>query len=61
MSMMRNLFGKANATPKTTPKDAIVRLRENLDMLDKREKYLSQKVEQEVQVAKLNASKNKRS
>ncbi len=60
MSMLRNLFGKASEVPKATPKDAIVRLRENLEMLDKREKYLLQKIDQELVVAKQNAAKNKR-
>lgn len=60
MSMLRNLFGKANAAPKTTPKDAIVRLREALEMLEKKEKYLMQKIDAELQTAKANASKNKR-
>jgi charged multivesicular body protein 4 len=55
-----NLFGKAKAA-KTTPKDAIVRLRESLDMLEKREKYLQTKIDAELSVAKANATKNKRS
>jgi charged multivesicular body protein 4A/B len=54
-----NLFGKAKAV-KTTPKDAIVRLRESLDMLEKREKFLSTKIDAELKMAKLNATKNKR-
>jgi charged multivesicular body protein 4 len=59
MSMLKNLFGKAG-TSKTTPKDAIVKLRENLEMLDKREKYLQQKIDGEMAIAKENATKNKR-
>ena len=54
-----NLFGKAKAV-KSTPKDAIVRLRESLEMLEKREKYLQTKMENEVKIAKANAAKNKR-
>ena len=54
-----NLFGKAKAQ-KTTPKDAIVRLRESLEMLEKREKYLQTKIDAELKVAKANATKNKR-
>ncbi len=56
---MMNLFGKAKAV-KTSPKDAIVRLRESLDMLEKRERFLSTKIDAELKVAKLNAAKNKR-
>ncbi|KAJ3310176.1 ESCRT-III subunit protein snf7 [Blyttiomyces sp. JEL0837] len=54
-----NLFGKARAA-KVTPKDAIVKLRESLEMLEKREKYLGTKIENELKIAKANASKNKR-
>ncbi|KAJ3045017.1 ESCRT-III subunit protein snf7 [Rhizophlyctis rosea] len=52
-----NLFGKK---AKTSPKDAIVRLRESLEMLEKREKYLQTKIDNELKFAKANASKNKR-
>ena len=54
-----NLFGKAKAA-KTSPKDAIVKLRESLDMLEKREKFLASKIEAELKIAKQNATKNKR-
>lgn len=54
-----NLFGKAK-TAQTTPKDAIIKLRESLEMLEKREKYLEQKIQAELKVAKANATKNKR-
>lgn len=53
-----NLFGKAKQT--ATPKDAIIKLRESLEMLEKREKYLDTKIAAELQTAKLNATKNKR-
>jgi charged multivesicular body protein 4 len=52
------LFGKAKKAP--TPKDSIVRLRETLDMLEKRERFLETKIENEVKVAKANVHKNKR-
>lgn len=53
-----NLFGKAKA--KASPKDAIVRLRESLEMLEKREKYLQTKIDTELKLAKQNATTNKR-
>ncbi|KAJ3107130.1 ESCRT-III subunit protein snf7 [Phlyctochytrium planicorne] len=53
-----NLFGKAKA--KVTPKDAITKIQESLDMLEKREKYISKQIEDQLKVAKANASKNKR-
>ncbi|KAJ3019763.1 UNVERIFIED_CONTAM: ESCRT-III subunit protein snf7 [Siphonaria sp. JEL0065] len=52
------LFGIQKA--KAAPKDAIVKLRESLEMIDKREKYLNTKIEAELKVAKANASKNKK-
>ena len=54
-----NLFGKAK-TAQTTPKDAVIKLRESLEILEKREKYLEQKIQSELKVAKANATKNKR-
>ncbi|KAJ3385258.1 RNA-dependent ATPase [Lobulomyces angularis] len=56
---MTSLFGKAQAS-KTQPKDAIVKLRENIEMLDKREKYLETKVIAEISIARANATKNKK-
>ncbi|KAJ3259085.1 ESCRT-III subunit protein snf7 [Boothiomyces macroporosus] len=54
-----NLFGKAKQT-QANPKDAIIKLRESLEMLEKREKYLETKIQQELKMAKANATKNKR-
>ena len=53
-----NLFGKAKT--KDTPKDAIVKIRDSLEMLEKREKFLNLKIENELKIAKTNATKNKR-
>ena len=50
------LFGSR----KPTPKDAIVKLRENLLLLEKREAYLQSKVDAELLTAKNNATKNKK-
>ncbi|KAG5456831.1 MAG: Snf7-domain-containing protein, partial [Olpidium bornovanus] len=55
---MNLFFGKAKA--KTAPKDAIVKLRETLEMLEKRENFLHTKIENELRIAKANATKNKR-
>jgi charged multivesicular body protein 4 len=54
-----NLFGKAKASS-STPKDAIIKLRESLEMLEKRERYLETKIQAELTMAKQNATKNKR-
>lgn len=55
---MNLFFGKAK--PRTTAKDAIYKLRETLDMLEKRQTFLETKAENELKSAKLNATKNKR-
>jgi charged multivesicular body protein 4 len=55
-----NLFGKAKKTTVETTKDSIIKLRETLEMLDKREKFLESKIDNEVKIAKANVTKNKR-
>ncbi|KAI8340474.1 Snf7 family [Chlamydoabsidia padenii] len=55
---MNLFFGKAKN--KTTAKDAIYKLRDTLDMLEKRQTYLEAKVENELKIAKINATKNRR-
>lgn len=52
-----HLFGKAK---KTQPKDAIIKLRETLSLLEKREAFLQNKADAELLSAKKNAAKNKR-
>jgi hypothetical protein len=55
---MMRLFGKPKQAP--SPADAIQRLRETLELLEKREKYLEKKIENELALAKKNAKQNKR-
>ncbi|KAL1934211.1 hypothetical protein VTP01DRAFT_6393 [Rhizomucor pusillus] len=55
---MNLFFGKAKS--KTTAKDAIYKLRETLDMLEKRQTYLETKANNEYKIAKANATKNRR-
>jgi charged multivesicular body protein 4 len=55
---MKLFFGKG--TPKATAKDSIIKLRETLEMLEKREAYLQTKIDNEHKIAKTNATKNKR-
>ncbi len=53
------LFGRAKkAAP--TAKDSIIKMRETLEMLEKREKFLQGKIDNELKIAKANAAKNKR-
>ncbi|PVU90463.1 hypothetical protein BB559_002864 [Furculomyces boomerangus] len=51
------IWGKK--TPKTTPKEAILRMRENLRILEKREAHLDERISKELETAKSNATKNK--
>jgi len=55
---MNLFFGKAKA--KSTPRDSIVKLKETLLMLEKRQSFLETKADNEYKIAKLNATKNKR-
>ncbi|KAF9936823.1 ESCRT-III subunit protein snf7 [Modicella reniformis] len=54
---MNLFFGKK---PKVTPKDSIVELRNTLQMLEKRETYLQTKIDNELKIARANATKNRR-
>ncbi|KAF9436293.1 ESCRT-III subunit protein snf7 [Entomortierella beljakovae] len=53
-----NLFFGQKA--KVTPKDSIVELRNTLQMLEKRETFLQTKIDNELKIAKANATKNRR-
>ena len=58
------LFGAGAAAKKTsaqTTKDSIQQLRETIETLEKRERHLQTKIDNEVKLAKLNLSKNKKS
>ena len=62
MSFMSKMFGggkKADKGP--TPQEAIQKLREAEEMLQKKEDFLEKKIEQELATAKKNGTKNKRS
>jgi len=52
------LFGRQKAAP--SPRESISKLRDTLDMLEKREDFLQKKIDKELLLAKQNASKNKR-
>ncbi|KAJ2740362.1 ESCRT-III subunit protein snf7 [Coemansia sp. BCRC 34301] len=45
---------------KTTPKDAIINLRETLQMLEKREAHIQSKIDNELKTARTNATSNRR-
>ncbi|KAJ2782411.1 ESCRT-III subunit protein snf7 [Coemansia javaensis] len=52
------LFFSKKATP--TPKEAIITLRENLAMLEKREAHLQSRIDNELRTARANVTKNKK-
>lgn len=60
MSFFSKVFGgkKEQAAPSTA--EAIQKLRETEDMLIKKQEFLETKIDNEVLIAKKNASKNKR-
>ncbi|EDO47281.1 predicted protein [Nematostella vectensis] len=56
---MWSMFGKKKETPPTT-QEAIQKLRSTEELLQKKSDFLEKKIENELQIAKQNASKNKR-
>ncbi|KAI8824079.1 Snf7-domain-containing protein [Fimicolochytrium jonesii] len=54
-----NLFRRAQVS-KTAPKDAIVKLRESLEQLEKRQNHLQMKADTQLKIAKANVTKNKK-
>lgn len=60
MSFFSSIFGGKKGEKGPTTGEAIQKLRETEDMLIKKQDFLEKKIEQEIVVAKQNASKNKR-
>ncbi|TRM68068.1 Snf7-domain-containing protein [Schizophyllum amplum] len=58
MSGFMGLFG-ARRDPKQSARDAIVSLRQHLQMIEKKEEFLQKKIEEELKKAKANAVSNK--
>lgn len=59
MSFLKNLFGKKEP-PAPSASESIQKLRDTENMLLKKQEFLEQKVESELDLAKKNASANKR-
>lgn len=59
MSLIAKMFGKKGEKA-PTPQEAIQRLRETEEMLQKKSDFLEKKIEQEIGIAKKNGTKNKR-
>ena len=58
MASFMSYFG-ARRDPKQATRDAIVGLRQQLQLLEKKEEYLQKKIEEELKKAKANAVTNK--
>ncbi|CAA7259716.1 unnamed protein product [Cyclocybe aegerita] len=59
MASFMSYFGAGRKDPKQTARDAIVGLRQQLQMIEKKEEYLQKKIEEETKKAKANAVTNK--
>ncbi|GLD45843.1 charged multivesicular body protein 4b [Lates japonicus] len=61
MSLFGKIFGGGGKGGKgPSPQEAIQKLRETEEMLTKKQEFLEKKIEQELQIAKKNGTKNKR-
>lgn len=60
MSFFKNMFGGKKAEPAPTTSESIQKLRDTENMLLKKQEFLETKLEQELKIAKENASSNKR-
>jgi charged multivesicular body protein 4A/B len=58
MSSFMSYFG-GRRDPKQSARDAIVTLRQQLQMIEKKEEYLQKKIDEELKKAKTNAVSNK--
>lgn len=60
MSLFGKMFGGKKGDKPPTTGEAIQKLRETEDMLIKKQEFLESKIEQELNIARLNGVKNKR-
>jgi charged multivesicular body protein 4 len=58
MASFMSYFG-ARRDPKQSARDAIVGLRQQLQMIEKKEEYLQKKIDEEMKKARANAVSNK--
>ncbi|PPQ79538.1 hypothetical protein CVT25_003419 [Psilocybe cyanescens] len=59
MASFMSYFGAGRKDPKQTARDAIVGLRQQLQMIEKKEEYLQRKIEEETKKSRANAVSNK--
>lgn len=60
MSLLSKVFGGGKGAKAPSPQEAIQKLRETEEMLTKKQEFLENKIDQELQTAKKNGTKNKR-
>jgi hypothetical protein len=60
MSLFNKIFGKTGKDKPPTPQEAIQRIRDVEELLGKKTQFLEKKIEDELQVARQNGTKNKR-
>lgn len=60
MSLLGKIFGGGKGAKAPSTQEAIQKLRETEEMLTKKQEHLEKKIEQELQTAKKNGTKNKR-
>lgn len=60
MSLFKKLFGKKKKEPALSASESILKLQETESLLLKKQKNLEEKIAEEQETAKQNASKNKR-
>ena len=59
MAGLMSYFGAGRKDPKQTARDAIVGLRQQLQMIKKKEDYLQERIEEDTKKARANAVSNK--
>jgi len=57
---MLKIFGKAKKQAPPSPQQSVDKLNESLDLMQKREAHLQKKIDDEMKIAKANATKNKK-
>lgn len=60
MSLLGKIFGGGKGAKAPSTQEAIQKLRETEEMLTKKQEHLEKKIEQELQTAKKNGTKNRR-
>ena len=60
MSWMNVFGGGSRGNSREQTKEAIVKLRQHVNLMEKREEFLQKKIDEELRKAKANATTNKR-